>query len=316
MKIRFVLAIGLAGCGVSAQPSSAAPHRQPASLNVTTAKGRAHLMPLLSEAEPLTNTDEDVYDYGGPILANAKVFIIAWGKAVSIPWTDHNAGADDLGHFFTSTFASTYFSWLQEYNTQTQSIGAGTFVGSYVDSGAPTGTTIDDSAIDTELLRLLAAGSIPANDPNLVYFIYFPANIEITLGGQVSCRMFCAYHGTTTDSAGNNVYYGVMPDLSGQCAACGKEKTQFDNTTMITSHELAEAVTDPAIGVAQELDAAPLAWYNDAHGEIGDICRATTGAFTDASGATWQVQSIWSNYDNACVMTSAAPAGSGIDPFD
>jgi len=41
----------------------------------------------------------------------------------------------------------------------------------------------------------------------------------------------------------------------------------------VASHELVEATTDPAAGLATTF-APPLAWYDRAFGEIGDICTA------------------------------------------
>ena len=43
-------------------------------------------------------------------------------------------------------------------------------------------------------------------------------------------------------------------------------RTNFDQLTAVTSHELAEAVTDPNVGTGQ------LGWYDEQlNGEIGDI---------------------------------------------
>ena len=47
---------------------------------------------------------------------------------------------------------------------------------------------------------------------------------------------------------------------------CGNG-TVFGNYTSVASHELIEAVTDAAVGVADKL-VAPLAWYDATNGEI------------------------------------------------
>jgi len=77
---------------------------------------------------------------------------------------------------------------------------------------------------------------------------YFAPGVTITQGGQQSCVVFCAYHGSFTDSANSKVFYGVIPDLGGGCAnGCGGSD-QFGNTTSVSSHEMIEAVTDSDVG--------------------------------------------------------------------
>jgi hypothetical protein len=53
---------------------------------------------------------------------------------------------------------------------------------------------------------------------------------------------FCAYHGT---SASPEAYYSVLPDFltGGMTSGCGGG-TEFQNVTAVSSHELAEAITD------------------------------------------------------------------------
>jgi len=71
------------------------------------------------------------------------------------------------------------------------------------------------------------------------------------------------------------------------CAGCTGGLSTLDALTSTSSHELCEAITDPIPGQG---------WYDDANGEIGDICAWKTkkvGAYT--------VQLEWSNKANQCV---------------
>ena len=74
------------------------------------------------------------------------------------------------------------------------------------------------------------------------------------------------------------------------CAAksgCLGGLSTLDSLTSTSSHELCEAITDPIPGAG---------WYDDANGEIGDICAWETrklGAYT--------VQLEWSNKAGKCV---------------
>jgi hypothetical protein len=61
----------------------------------------------------------------------------------------------------------------------------------------------------------------------------------------------------------------------------------FSALMVTSSHELCEAITDPVPGKG---------WYDDANGEIGDICAwktKTIGAYT--------VQQEWSNKAGGCI---------------
>jgi hypothetical protein len=126
--------------------------------------------------------------------------------------------------------------------------------------------------------------------------VHFPPGVSIIgSDGTKSCVEYCAYHGAFTHK-GQNVYYAVIPDQGGNCATgCGDDKDPFNNTTSVSSHELAEAVTDAAFGITTKF-AAPLAWYDQTFGEIGDICNNEHGA-----AAGYVVQKEWSNAAKSCV---------------
>jgi hypothetical protein len=101
--------------------------------------------------------------------------------------------------------------------------------------------------------------------------------------------VFCAYHGTFKIGS-QNVYYGVLPDMTGACASgCGGASSTFANQTSVASHELIETVTDAEVGLASTLG-PPLAWYDNTNGEIGDICNAQQGTFAGTDSVTYTIQ--------------------------
>ncbi len=254
--------------------------------------GRVHTMPRTDapRAASTRSTTTHLTYYGGPVLSNVRVYTVFWNASVNYQ--------SQLPGFYQTIIQSPYFDWLSEYDTPTQSIGRGTFGGTIVDDAPPAGTTIDDSQIQQEVDRLITAGRLPANtDGNDLYMFYFPPGLTITQGGQSSCQAFCAYHGTLSRN-GQYTYYGVVPDLGGACASGCGNSDQFSNTTSVSSHEMIEAVTDAAVGLATS-NASPLAWYDSNNGEIGDICNAQQG---QVSGYT--VQKEWSNSLGSCILTN------------
>jgi hypothetical protein len=256
---------------------------------------RVHTMPMknVDNAAPVQSAapaGAHLQYFGGPVIPSARIIAVYWGANAA-----HQA---HLNSFYGSVTQSTYFDWLKEYNTPTQSIGRGSFQGGHVITPSTTATKITDKTIQRELTKQITAGHLPAADGvNNLYMIHFPPGMHITGPGGAgsSCVQFCAYHGTFK-TAGKYVFYGVMPDLDhdGCQNGCGAG-TPENNVTEVSSHEMIEAVTDPAVGLAKTAG-PPLAWYDNANGEIGDICNGTAGT---VNGFTVQLE--WSNAKNACV---------------
>jgi hypothetical protein len=98
-----------------------------------------------------------------------------------------------------------------------------------------------------------------------------------------------------------------MGEGSGCDTGCGGGGA-VERVTSVASHELVEAVTDPEVGLASGLK-APLAWYDEAGGEIGDLCNGKTGRLK-SKRASYLVQKEWSNAARACVL---AGKGKGQD---
>ena len=71
------------------------------------------------------------------------------------------------------------------------------------------------------------------------------------------------------------------------CAGCAGGLALLDALTTTTSHELCEAITDPVPGAG---------WYDEANGEIGDICAWQTRRL-----GAYSVQLEWSNAQQACI---------------
>jgi len=261
--------------------------------------------------------------YGGPVISNVSVVTVFWTNGVDA------AVQTTMPPFYSAITNSTYYDLISEYATNVTPQGGGTGTNQSIGRGSAGGTftiapskcnnglpcTIDDTAIQAELLAQISAGHLPTPDldnngnVNTLYMIYFPLNVKITEQGSQSCVVFCAYHGTTTNKFNNkNIAYGVFPDMSpasGCFGGCGSNPDYIKDTTSVSSHELIEAATDVDVGIATVF-APPLAWYDPSNGEIGDICNAQQATVT-AGGGSWVVQKQWSNAFNACVSVGKHP---------
>jgi hypothetical protein len=222
--------------------------------------------------------------FGGPILTHVSVHPVFWNSATKLQ--------ANINAFYPAVVGSSsamYTSVLTQYN-----IGTGTSVAGITDTNST--RSIKDSAIQNRLKTLIGQGSLPAPNANTYYPVHFPSGMTISLGSSRSCVQFCAYHSTFVLN-GVNVNYGVIPDIgqSGCNGGCGGS-TVTNNTDSVASHELVEATTDPAVGLATVFG-PPLGWYDQPDNqEIGDLCNAQQGT---AAGFT--IQKEWSNSANACV---------------
>jgi hypothetical protein len=232
--------------------------------------------------------------YGGPVIKNVNV--------VPVYWNANTANQTGINAFYSAVTTGQYMTFLSQYSTTSpaQTIGNGSRGAPFVDNQSTANVT--DAQVQARLNALFTAGTLPAPNNNNLYMVHFPAGMQITASdGSKSCVQFCAYHGTYVRNS-QNVYYGIIPDLgSGGCqSGCGTS-TVINNTTSVASHEFAEAVTDPAVGLASVFG-PPLAWYNSTYGEIGDICNGQQSSAVLADGKTYTVQKEFSNKTNLCAI--------------
>jgi hypothetical protein len=228
------------------------------------------------------------------MLQAPELHAVFWGGQVA-PDTQ-----TALTTWFGDLAQSPIVPMLGQYDTASpaQFITQMHFGGSIIDADAPAQTTISDQDIQVELTRMIDAGTVPANDGNQLYVMYFPPGATITTDYGNSCVAFCGYHGSFYRN-GTNAFYAVIPDMTvDPCkTACAYDPTPINDVYMTTSHEVTEAITDAAVGVTPT-GSPSYAWYDPVTGnEIGDICAGLS--FTSAAGLMQQDE--WSNAAQGCV---------------
>ncbi|ORY51458.1 hypothetical protein BCR33DRAFT_780426 [Rhizoclosmatium globosum] len=207
--------------------------------------------------------------YGGPVISKVEVHPIYYGAAQYQSQT--NA-------FYAGVTQSSWYDVFAQYNVNRGSAVPGFSV-------TATSTSLDDvNDIQPFLINLIQTAT-PTTQSTL------PQE-----SASLKVEVLHAY-----------LFYGVIPDQGGSCAGgCGSNASQMNNMFSVASHELAEAVTDAAVGVSTNIG-APLAWYDQTNGENGDICNAQQGTTVGGNGITYVVQKTWSNADNACMATGPKP---------
>jgi hypothetical protein len=190
-------------------------------------------------------------NHGGGVMGTSnKVFSIFYNVATANALQTTITGM--LGAFSGSTPGMTT---LSQYGVPSTFSNSGT----YSDPNNGTPRSISDSGVQSYIASLFTAGKV-AVDINTIYGVYLPNGTKSTNGSAASCRNYCGYHGSFTYS-GKTIKYAVYPYLN--CSGCSLSGTTVaDMITVVTSHEIREALTDPVN-----------AWWESSSGyEADDKC--------------------------------------------
>ncbi len=250
-------------------------------------------------------TAKKVLYFGGPVISNVKVIAVFWGNKVDPTYTK------GMGSFYTAFTKSGQMDWLEEYNTFNKSsdgtvegthqhVGKGSFAGNITINPKNQAAKMDKVDVEAEIVNQIDQGVLPKPDADTLYMINFPAGITLTTGGEASCSAWCGDHEGFTSQNYGRIYYAMLPDISGACSfGCGFAGKAFDSMTVIASHEVVEAITDPMCPNLNESGKFPAAWLSADQNEVGDLCVNSSASLVDGS-TTYALQGEWDNNANAC----------------
>jgi hypothetical protein len=210
--------------------------------------------------------------HGGPIMSNPTIYIVSWGPGVdpSIINQLPDVYATLLDNNLTTQrgFASN----LYQYSVPP------TIIGPYKPkiklvtiSPHFAKSTLTSSDFVQEVNYQLSIGALPTPTSSLPYYFafYFPLNMQFDIGSL--CSTVFAYHGAI-----GNIVYALIP-------LC--ENYNFLDISYYSSHELAEAMTDPLL----------TSWWDSATGnEIADLCYPITFVVTP-NNVRYAATSVFSN---------------------
>jgi len=244
-------------------------------------------------------------NHGGPVMSNAGFWALYWNtdiataKGTSLGYTTLAAQMDAFVTSFGndanySSQAGDDFSIVQQYNGSITSTVKNW--GYYVASERAK-SSISDSGVRNFIAGVLNSGKVNVAT-NIIYGVFLPAGVKVTMSGGASCSTFCGYHGHF-NYGGLDIKYAVFPYLN--CTACKLSNLSVaDMMTIVASHEIREAVTDPQLN----------AWYDSQGYEADDKC-AWHNLYRMAEGG-FVVQPEYSNggggYPGAgCIVPNPPP---------
>jgi len=213
-------------------------------------------------------------DHGGAVVSNAAFLAIYYNAATA------SALQSGISSFLANfSNSDPGMKVITQYSKGGNAISATLTHSADLVDNQPAPHRISDSGVQSYIAGLFNAGRLTANT-NTIYGVYLPQGTTSTQGQYASCRNYCGYHSSFTYS-GKTILYAVFPynDCSG-CSLSGK--SVLDMATIVTSHEIREAITDPVN-----------AWWESASGYEADDKCAWHNLYQQAGGA-W-VQPEYSN---------------------
>jgi hypothetical protein len=243
--------------------------------------------------------------FGGNVLPQVQAQALYLGNEFAA--TPANAETATLDAFLKDLTSGPYMQALARagYN-----VGPGSAVAGAVDSTALTaGSTISDAFIRARLQADVSSGLLRAPNANTLYVVYVEPDVAVNLGaGQGTTQQgILGYHTAFAGANGAPIRYAVVVSPGGAAgnSVLPEATTAIDQLTAVTSHEVAEAVTDPDIN--SNVNNGRLGWFDPQRGEIGDIVENNPSAFVRLNGSL--VQEVADQNDQLLSIFTTPPSG-------
>jgi len=239
---------------------------------------------------------------GGGVLPNVEAQAVYLGS----DWYNNKTYYQQTGYLEGSLKSLVSGSYMDMLNQAGYGVGRGSASQGIVDlMNINKSYYLTDSTIRSELEADIHSGALQTPDANRLYVVYVEPNVAIMNdhgGNATSITNFLGYHGAFagTDRYGHGVdiHYVVVAYPGGSVGNASSSLSPLNGMTVVTSHEVAESVTDPNVNYKQ------LGWYDSQlNGEVGDLAA---GQYVTLNGYT--VQRIVDQHDQAMTPAGATAA--------
>jgi hypothetical protein len=242
--------------------------------------------------------------FGGNLLPQVQAQALYLGNEFSS--TTANTETATLNAFLKDITGGPY---LQALSHAGYNVGPGSAVVGAIDpTSLIVGSTISDAFIRTRLQADVNSGLLQAPNANTLYVVYVEPDVAVNLGfGQGTTQQgILGYHTAFLSVNGAPIRYAVVVSPGGAAgnSVLPEAMTAIDQLTAVTSHELAEAVTDPDIN--SNVNNGRLGWFDPSRGEIGDVEENNPNAFVRLDGHL--VQEVADQNDQLLSIFTAPPS--------
>jgi hypothetical protein len=239
--------------------------------------------------------------YGGALLQHVQ----AQGLYLGSEWSSVPANGAQPQPAALDTYLTTLVggAYMQALTTAGYGVGTGTDTKGAVDPAAlANNLVISDAYIQARIQADVTNGVLQTPIANNLYVVYVQPNVAVNLGaGQGTTQQgILGYHGAFggTDGQGHAIilHYAVIAYPGGTVGNSSLGTSAADQLTAVTSHEVAEAATDPNVNYST------LGWYDPRNGEIGDITENNPNAYVRLNG--YLVQEVAAQNDQLLVINT------------
>jgi hypothetical protein len=229
--------------------------------------------------------------YGGALVQRPKVFVYYWSG--SAPFQG------ELEPFYAAITNSPFLDWMKEYdaqnhaNTDVYAIRRGSWIGSFVDTGAQATGTITVSNVASRIAAMAGTNGVPSPDADTIYAVQIPSTLTVSddrNGQGDSCTKWCGIHGSNYPTP---LRFTIVVQPGTNCGCEDGSGNWLNEAEETASHELAETITDPDVFPSSGPVTGRSGWVP----EIGDPCNFVTETVED-----FPVQKIWSNHSQAGIV--------------
>jgi hypothetical protein len=237
---------------------------------------------------------------GGGVLPHVEVQGLYYGA----DWYNNSTYHSQTGYLEGFLNNVVHGSYLSTLTNAGYGVGTGSFSSGQIGlANINKSFYLTDGQIRSALQSYISSGVLQQPDANRLYVIYVEPGVAISMGGGNSQRDFLGYHGAFAghDSSGHaaDIHYAVIAYPGGSVGnASVSYLSTLNQLTEVTSHELAESVTDPNVNYKG------LGWYDSTlNGEIGDLANGQTVYLNG-----YAVQRVVDKNDQAMTPMGAQPA--------
>jgi hypothetical protein len=243
--------------------------------------------------------------FGGNLLSHVQAQALYLGNEFSS--APANTRIATLDAFLEDVTGGPY---MQALTRAGYNVGTGSAVAGATDRTSLTvGSTISDAFIRSRLQADVNSGLLQAPNANTLYVVYVEPDVAVNLGlGQGTTRQgILGYHTAFLGSDGAAIRYAVVVSPGGAAgnSVLPEATNALDQLTAVTSHELAEAVTDPDVN--SNVNNGRLGWFDPRRGEIGDIEENNPAAFVRLADGHL-VQEVADRNDQLLSIFAAPPS--------
>jgi hypothetical protein len=238
--------------------------------------------------------------HGGALMPHVETQAVYYGQDWQNNAFLHDKQTHSLDGFLGKLVDGPYMDMLTNagYNVGRGTTSPGVVFSKSIDKTKD----VYDSTIEHDLQTLITQNKLKQPDANRLYVVFVEPAVVINDGGQTSEVDFLGYHNAFAgrDSTGKaaDIRYAIISYLGGRNGTAQSQgfNCNYDDLTVVASHEVAEAATDPDVGYKGT------GWYDDPKDvEIGDLVD------TPVMMGNIPVQKLINKSDHAIAPAGATP---------